>query len=710
MNNAAESAWYTQPMRWAQLAFVETDPGRCDTAFWLDYFKSIHAGGACLSAGGYVAYYPTQIPFHYRSQWLGDIDLFGDMVQGCRDLDMAVLARTDPHAIHQDAASAHPEWIAVDADGAPRRHWSTPEAWVTCALGPYNFEFMTEVHREIVSLYQVDGIFSNRWAGHGVCYCAACQRNFYDAAGMPLPRTNALSDPAWRAWLKWREQRLFELVALWDNAIQACRVQARYIPNSGGGALSSLDMSALGERIPLLFADKQARNGITPPWANGKNAKEFRAAFGRKPIGGIFSVGLEEKHRWKDSVQSEAELRVWTAGAIANGMRPWFTKFSAVLYDYRWLPVVQDIYEWHYRNESYLRNEKSLARVAVVYSQQTAANYGGQQAQAKVEDPILGAYQALIEARIPFDMVHDRLLDSDHLAPYKVLILPNIAALSDAQCQALRDYVQSGGSLMATFETSLYNAEGVARSNFGLADIFGVDYAGCVAGPLKNSYCNLEFDTAVSCQLLAGLENAGRIIHGPYRVHVANLVPGGAVPLTLVPSYPDLPMEEVYPRDTHTDTPAMICRQLGQGRVVYFPCDIARSFWEVLNNDHALLLRNAVLWALDEPPLVEVQGPGVLDVTVWQQKGSLTIHLVNLTNPMMMRGAFRALLPVGPYHIDFRVPLEIRIRAVKLLKSDDVPDWHLENSVLQVDIPRITDHEVLAMDFEYGEEDNCDGR
>ena len=194
---------------------------------------------------------------------------------------------------------------------------------------------------------------------------------------------------------------------------------ARYIPNSGGGALSSLDMAALGDMVPLLFADKQARNGVTPPWANGKNAKEFRAAFGAKPIGGIFSVGLEEKHRWKDSVQSEAELRIWVASAIANGMRPWFTKFSAVLYDHRWLPVVEDIYQWHARNERYLRNEKSLARVAVVYSQQTAAYYGGQQAQAKVEDPILGVCQALLEARIPFEMVHDRLLDEAHLAPYK---------------------------------------------------------------------------------------------------------------------------------------------------------------------------------------------------------------------------------------------------------------------------------------------------
>ena len=47
-------------MRWAQLAFVEDDPGNYDQQFWLDYFRSVHADAACLSAGGVVAFYPTQ--------------------------------------------------------------------------------------------------------------------------------------------------------------------------------------------------------------------------------------------------------------------------------------------------------------------------------------------------------------------------------------------------------------------------------------------------------------------------------------------------------------------------------------------------------------------------------------------------------------------------------------------------------------------------
>lgn len=63
-----EALWFDKSMRWAQLAFVENDPGRYDPDFCLNYFERIHADGALLSAGGVVAFYPTDIPLHHRSK------------------------------------------------------------------------------------------------------------------------------------------------------------------------------------------------------------------------------------------------------------------------------------------------------------------------------------------------------------------------------------------------------------------------------------------------------------------------------------------------------------------------------------------------------------------------------------------------------------------------------------------------------------------
>jgi hypothetical protein len=687
-------SWVDQPMRWAQLTLVEDDPGKFDAGFWLDYFRRTRSDGVCLSGGGCVAYYPTEIRFHHRSRWLGDRDVLGELITGCRKLGMVVIVRTDPHATYDDVQVSHPDWIAVDAEGHPRRHWASPELWVTCGLGPYNFEFMTDVKREIMSRYRVDGVFINRWDGSGMCYCEHCRNNFKAASGHDLPRTNHPQDPARRAYQLWRQQRLFDLWQTWDRAVREINPDACVIPNTGGGATSALDMKQIGERAPTLMADRQARRGLMAPWAIGMNAKEYRATLGRKPIVGIFSVGVEEPYRWKDSVQSADEIRLWVADLVANGMRPWFTKFGGVPHDERWLEPVEAIYRRLAGWEAYLRNERPLARVGLVYSQQTAWFVGN-----RIEDHIKGWYQALIEARIPFEMVHDRMLAAEELGQFKTLILPSVVALSDDQCRQLGAFVERGGGLIATHETSLCDEWGVRRETFGLAQLFGVDYAGRMEARMQNAYLRLEHEAAGRHPLLRGLEDAPRIIHGTSRVEVKPPSASPIAPLTLIPSYPDLPMEMVYPRTTKTDIPQVFLREFGAGRIIYFPWDIDRTFWEVLSIDHGKLLRNAVEWATNEEPPVTVTGPGVLDVTVWRQRESITVHLVNLTNPMMMKGPIRELIPIGELQVRVRLSDGLKARKVRLLAAGKSPKFARAGRHVVVEVPSVLDHEVVAIDL-----------
>jgi Hypothetical glycosyl hydrolase 6/Beta-galactosidase trimerisation domain len=691
-------SWVDRPMRWAQLTLVEDDPPKLDVGFWLDYFGRTHADAVCLSAGGCVAYYPTQVPFHHRSAWLGDRDVFGELVAGCRRLGMVVVARTDPHATYDDVQAAHPDWIAVDRDGRPRRHWASPEMWVTCGLGPYNFEFMTEVKREIVSRYRVDGLFVNRWEGSGTCYCEHCRESFRAATGLDLPRTTDPADPAQREYRRWREERLFALWRLWETEARRINPDCCVIPNTGGGATSRLDMKTIGERAAMLVADRQARHGLMPPWAIGMNAKEYRAAMGRRPVVGLFSVGVEEAYRWKDSVQSADEIRLWVADLLANGMRPWYTKFAATLHDRRWLAPVEEIFTWCHGAERYLRNERPLARVGLVYSQQTAWTASGDRVRERVEDPALGWYQALVESRVPFEMVHDRKLDESGLASLRTLVLPNVEALSDRQCAQLAAFVQRGGGLVATSETSLRDVTGAERRDFGLAGLFGVSFAGRRPGPVRNSYLRLEHETAARHPLLAGLEDAPRIIHGAWQLEVKPRQPFPNPPVTLIPSYPDLPMEKVYVRQPRTDVPQVFLREAGPGRVAYFPWDVDRTFWEVLAVDHLKLMRNAVAWATNEELPASVAGPGVLDVTVWRQKDSLTVHLVNLTNPMMMKGPVRELLPIGEQRVRVRVPDGLRAKQVRLLVAGTAPTFRQSGEWLETTVPSVRGHEVVAID------------
>lgn len=81
--------------------------------------------------------------------------------------------------------------------------------------------------------------------------------------------------------------------------------------------------------------------------------------------------------------------------------------------------------------------------------------------------------QSLIQAKLPFAIVFNRHLSN--LGRHKVLVLANQDALSDEELGFIRRFVESGGGLVATGDTSLLTSWRTRREKFGLADLFGVD-------------------------------------------------------------------------------------------------------------------------------------------------------------------------------------------------------------------------------------------
>jgi hypothetical protein len=105
-----------------------------------------------------------------------------------------------------------------------------------------------------------------------------------------------------------------------------------------------------------------------------------------------------------------------------------------------------------------------------------------------------------------------------------------------------------------------------------------------------------------------------------------------------------------------------------------------------------------VAWAANEPPPVEVEGPGVIDVTIWRQRRSVTVHLVNLTNPMLMKGPLREVLPAGPQKVRVRLPEGLRPRGVRLLTAGTEPEVSWRDGVLSLAVSSIGVHEAIAID------------
>ena len=215
-----------------------------------------------------------------------------------------------------------------------------------------------------------------------------------------------------------------------------------------------------------------------------------------------------------------------------------------------------------------------------------------------------GMYSALLEGRFVFDFVHEEKLGLEELKKYSAVLLPNTALLSDEQCRQLRAYVDSGGSLVATFETSLYTERNQRRADFGLADVFGITKAGEVKGTTGNAYyARIE----KRHEILKGFEGTGWIPGAEWHVPLAAV---DNPVLSVVPGFVAYPPELSYPPQPQTGEPAVVVRERGKSRLVYFPGDVERTMWRSGHTDLARLLQNSIRWAAGGAAQSRLQGLG----------------------------------------------------------------------------------------------------
>ena len=97
--------------------------------------------------------------------------------------------------------------------------------------------------------------------------------------------------------------------------------------------------------------------------------------------------------------------------------------------DNRWREVGRSFFDWLAANEVHFRNRRTIADVAVLYSQRTVAFYSRPESKRPGYrggpiDYLQGLYYALLEGRFFFDLVHEGNLDAANLKKYRVLLLP----------------------------------------------------------------------------------------------------------------------------------------------------------------------------------------------------------------------------------------------------------------------------------------------
>jgi hypothetical protein len=679
---SADLPWQRKIRRIGQLNMTEHDPLVMNVDEWADYWFDLNVEVVLVSVTGILAFYQTKVPFHRKGKYLGTRDFFGECCAAAKKRGLRVVARMSPDLNWEDALAAHPEWFERNAEGRPVAHKEDLRLFRTCMFGTYMTEYMPAIMREINSLYDVDAMFTNAWPPLGnlpVCHCLNCQK-------LPPPGT-------FEYWEKFNERTIY-LWKLYDSIAKEKRPENFYFANLGGGIHSSANLVELGKLCEWFQCDNQGRGGEdTPIWACASQGRVCSAVQDGKMATNVTGAWSTGPVRWRYVAKSEPEDCMWFNETVASGMVPYQHIIGAETgfgEDRRRLEPARKFFHWATKHQAHFVNKRSLATIGVVMGQRTSLFYKTP-ANVTIGHYMNGMYSALLEGRFLFDFVHEEKLSLDQLRKYTALILPNTALLSDAQCRQLSAYVDQGGSLLATFETSLYDERNRKRPDFGLSDVFGIHKAGDVIGTIGNAYAaRIERRHPI----LQSFANTNLIAGAEYRVPV---VPVDTPVLTVVPGSVAYPPELSYPEPSHTNEPAVVIRQKGNSRLVYFPGDVERTMWRSGHTDLSTLLKNSIRWVAGETAPASVQGDGSVELFAWETEPGFAVHILNYTNPAAYKGWIREFYPIGPQTVRLKLPQGRKISRVELLSAETGVPFHVSGGTVSFTVPKVVDYEVAAL-------------
>lgn len=718
--NEVQRPWYETTMRWGQTNLTEIDPERYDHEHWERQWTRTSVDGIIVNAGGIVAYYPSEHPLHHRSPYLGDRDLFGEIVDRARGLDLTVVARMDCNRAGERFFAEKPHWFCVDAAGVPYR---AAGRYISCIHSPYYDEYIPEILAEVIDRYRPDGFADNSWSGLSrdrICHCRYCSASFTQRAGAPLPHAHDWSSPVYREWIAWNYDRRIEI---WDRFNEVTRrhggTHCLWIGmNSAQMESQSANFRDLGrivQRTPLVFIDHQRRMPETGFQANSHTGKLVHDLMGwRGQAAESMAMYNHYMPSFRTASAPEPEARMWAVSGMAGGILPWWHHIGSAHRDRRQYEIAPPLWSWHQGAQRYLVDRQPVANVGVLWSQHSFDVYGRDDARMVAESPYEGMVQALLRERLTYRPVHTSRL-ADVLGELDVLILANVGSVSAHDADLISGFVRRGGGLVLTGESGLYDEEGTRREDFVFAELMGATALHRHHGDRRLPETSWEVSPAhtylellrpgrsenESHPLLDGFESTDQIPFGG-RLECVKVTTGRAV-ATLVTPYPAYPPETAWQREPATALPAAIVNEPGSGRVVSLPADLDRCFGRGLQPDHARVLGNAVRWAARQRIPVTYEGAGTVDLHLYRQGDRLVLHLVNLSAAGAWRMPMHEDIPIGPLRvlIDAETagvdwsdqPLQARalVSGLELAKSST-------RAGIELELPRLVDHEVVTVE------------
>jgi len=252
------------------------------------------------------------------------------------------------------------------------------------------------------------------------------------------------------------------------------------------------------------------------------------------------------------------------------------------------------------------------------------------------------------EAHYQYGFVSDHNLTIEQLEKYKVLIMPNVAAISDDHAQIIEEWIEQGGKLIATYQTSLFDEKGKARSNFAFNKAFGVSFTGEAVNTNKDFYQKIITRNEISkgFELTELLHNAGNTL-------MTDAAEEAVIVTGYLPQINNQPPENAYPKNWNSDHPIVVMHDHGKGQVVYFANEVAKLNYTVGHPDYHELLVNSINALLGKHEVLMTNAPSSVHIYLNRStKDTSTYQLALVNTTSGSQRPLRDLVPVSTINIE----------------------------------------------------------
>ncbi|MFS0725534.1 beta-galactosidase trimerization domain-containing protein [Paenibacillus sp. 1P07SE] len=635
-NLSKEGAWQNEPLRIIQPNLQVLDTAKIDPRQLARQIKGMGANAMVFNVGGIYAWYPSRVPYHTVNEHLPQhTDLLRDVIEACHEEGVRFIARFDFSKAEDQVFLRRPQWFVRKADGEPEIIGAgRPGAWSllmnTCLNSGYRNEDVAEpVLREVLADYDIDGIFFN--APHYMfCRCRRCQSKYEAMYNKPLPETGKELEPDFASrCIRDTMERKYKLIKETRPEVPMILYYNLYRDNIYE-RIETADLLCIEPQDVLSLGHTH----IPEFWKPALCIKLGRSLPERPaPLGIVHSCpGMD----WRHTGLPPAEYRFWLAQIPAHGGQIWhsLTGVPETITDKRILNIVGELNHNAAKVERYMHGAQPASQLALLWNADRSAE---------------GWADGLINSQLLFDVLLPEQATAERLAAYRVIIVPEGYAYTEAFAKRLEAYVQSGGHVIAE--------GGLPDEAAGLPELLGIAEERYTSEELLASYLRFEPTSQGENPLQSGLEETELIAHRGVVTYCRPLDDESEVLATLVPPFSPLesvgaPPERASLPVPHSDLPLALRRPRGAGSTLYFPFQLSRLINEYKLGEHYQLLSNSVVSLLGEERQVRVTAYQGLQITLFRKDKDWLLHLVNGAG----RRPLATMLPLHDIEIELKLP------------------------------------------------------